>query len=175
MEALALAVEAEVQAAVAPVGAIVMWPVAAPPTGWLICNGSTFSSLTYPALDTLLGGNTLPDLRQRFPLGKAAAGTGATLLGSGGAIDHTHTGPSHTHTTASHAHGVLAGITGTNSTLIQVQSGTGQNVAANNHTHTYGVGNTDTHPGAATDATGTGATGTSNPPFLSVHFIIRAA
>ncbi|MBI1996528.1 MAG: hypothetical protein HYS66_08675, partial [Deltaproteobacteria bacterium] len=41
---------------------------------------------------------TLPDLRQRFVLGVAASGTGSTLGGVGGGIDHTHTGPSHTHT-----------------------------------------------------------------------------
>lgn len=33
---------------------------------------------------------TLPDMRQRFPLGVAAAGTGATVGGTGGLIDHTH-------------------------------------------------------------------------------------
>jgi hypothetical protein len=46
---------------------------------------------------------TLPDMRQRFPIGKAASGTGATLGGTGGNIDHTHTGPAHTHT-ITHTH-----------------------------------------------------------------------
>lgn len=149
---------AELNNAGAPVGTIQMWATATPPTGWLICNGGAVSAVTYPALFALIGG-TLPDMQQRFPIGKAAAGTGSTLLGTGGNIDHTHT-------TGSHAHGVLAGITGNNSALIQVQSGTGQNVAANNHTHTYGVGNTDTNTGIVTDG--------KNPPFVSVHFIIRA-
>jgi hypothetical protein len=47
---------------------------------------------------------TLPDMRQRFPIGKAASGTGSTLGGTGGTIDHTHTGPSHDHTMGSHTH-----------------------------------------------------------------------
>jgi microcystin-dependent protein len=58
------------------------------------------SRSTYAALFAAIGiaygaGNgtttfNLPDLRQRFPLGKAASGTGATLGGTGGAIDHIH-------------------------------------------------------------------------------------
>ena len=32
----------------------------------------------------------LPNLQQRFPIGKAASGTGSTLGGTGGAIDHAH-------------------------------------------------------------------------------------
>lgn len=42
---------------------------------------------------------TLPDMRQRFPLGKAASGTGATLGGVGGTIDlqHQHDVPGHYH------------------------------------------------------------------------------
>ena len=32
------------------------------PTGWLVCDGSTFSSTDYPDLYTLLGSTTLPDL-----------------------------------------------------------------------------------------------------------------
>lgn len=40
---------------------------------------------------------TLPDMRQRFPMGKAASGTGSTLGGTGGNIDHTHSVPAHYH------------------------------------------------------------------------------
>lgn len=40
---------------------------------------------------------TLPNLCQRFPLGKAASGTGSTMGGTGGAIDHTHSTPAHYH------------------------------------------------------------------------------
>ena len=35
--------------------------------GWLLCDGSTFDALLYPELNALLGGNTLPDLVERFP------------------------------------------------------------------------------------------------------------
>lgn len=62
---------------------------------YLICDGTTFSAVTYPRLNTILGGNTLPDLRgrARFYLDGGTsrittAGSGidgATLLAAGGA------------------------------------------------------------------------------------------
>src|SRR5262245_45891851 len=70
-----------------PTGAIMAFYGTTAPSGWLICDGSSFSSSNYPALATLLGGTTLPDLRQRFPMGKAASGTGSTLGGTGGSKD----------------------------------------------------------------------------------------
>ena len=73
------------------------------PNGWLTCDGTAVSRTTYAALfaaiSTLYGtgdGSTtfnLPDIRQRFPLGKAASGTGSSLASTGGTIDHTHTVP----------------------------------------------------------------------------------
>src|SRR5690606_38194219 len=85
------------------------------PSGWLLCDGAAVSRNTYARLFSVLGttygagdGNStfnLPDLRQRFPLGKAASGTGSTLGATGGAIDHTHSGPSHTHS-MTHTHQV---------------------------------------------------------------------
>ena len=96
-----------------PTGAIVAYGGTDAPTGWLLCNGQAVSRTTYARLFAVIGttygagdGSTtfnLPDLRQRFPLGKAASGTGSTLGATGGAIDHTHSGPSHTHS-MSHSH-----------------------------------------------------------------------
>lgn len=101
---------------VLPPGIIWAYSAAAAPSGFLLCDGAAVSRTTYAALFAVIGitygsgdGSTtfnLPDLRQRFPLGKAASGTGSTLGGTGGNIDHTHTGPSHTHTVASHTHGM---------------------------------------------------------------------
>ncbi|CAK0779044.1 putative Tail fiber protein [Gammaproteobacteria bacterium] len=97
-----------------PAGLIAPYGGAAAPDGWLLCDGTAVSRSTYAALFTAISttygvgnGSTtfnLPDLRGRFPLGKAAAGTGSTLGGTGGALDHTHTGPSHSHTLSSHTH-----------------------------------------------------------------------
>lgn len=82
------------------VGTLIMWPTNTPPHSFLICNGAAVSRTTYSELFALIGttfgagdGSTtfnLPDFRQRFPLGKAASGTGSALGETGGAIDHTH-------------------------------------------------------------------------------------
>ncbi len=49
-----------------PVGVPVPWPSATPPTGWLKCNGATFSSEMYPKLAKAYPTNKLPDLRGEF-------------------------------------------------------------------------------------------------------------
>ena len=68
-----------------------MWYTASAPTGWLICDGATFDAGTYPALNTLLGGNTLPDLTGNVPVGKDGA-TFAAVGDTGGVEDVTLTG-----------------------------------------------------------------------------------
>lgn len=105
---------------IAPPGTISMYAGSAAPTGWMICDGSVVSSGSFSALATAIGSsyNTggegagnfrIPNLKQRFPLGKSATGTGSTLGGAGGSIDHTHTLNSHSHGmthnhTATHTH-----------------------------------------------------------------------
>jgi len=100
-------------------------------TGFVLCDGSAISRTTYATLFGVIGttfgaGNgtttfNIPDLRGRFPLGKATSGTGSTLGGTGGSIDHTHTGPSHLHDMGNHTH------TGPSHT--------------HDYTHTHGIGN----------------------------------
>jgi microcystin-dependent protein len=115
-----------------PIGALVMWPVATPPAGWLICDGSGFDGGTYPGLAAVLGGTTLPDLRGKFPIGVGTLGSDSYALGDVGGearhaltaaenalhghnMPHTHdvnppnvesTGDSvtHTHTMTDHTH-----------------------------------------------------------------------
>lgn len=139
---------------------------------------------------------TVPDMRQKFPLGKAASGTGSVLGDSGGNIDHTHVIGSHTHTGPSHTHGTSAisadltldNFAAAGHTLMrEVNSGT--NWADNKKM--LGGGAPGTASGVttwakgiglqgSTDAGGTGATGatsptcdTRNPPWLAVNFIIK--
>lgn len=138
-----------VESRLAPIGSIVMWPTATPPAGWLICNGGTFTAATYPALNTLLGGNTLPDMRQRFPLGVAASGTGATVRSVGGQIDHVHSVD------------VPAVSTSASSVQAFVTAGSGTGVATTPHIHTFDVAPFNS--------------GGQNPPWIALNFIIRAA
>ncbi|ELY7543260.1 phage tail protein [Cronobacter turicensis] len=49
-----------------PVGIPVPWPGATPPSGWLKCNGATFTAAQYPKLAIAYPGLVLPDLRGQF-------------------------------------------------------------------------------------------------------------
>lgn len=140
----------------APSGTIVFFAGTSAPTGYLLCDGSAVSRTTYGALfaviDSTYGsgdGSTtfnLPDLRQRFPLGKSASGTGSTLGGTGGTIDHLHTvDPPSTATgapSATVAATILAG-----------------GAASTTHTHTVDISVFNS--------------GTANPPYLSLNAIIK--
>ena len=87
---------AAVEAFLVPVGTISAYAGASAPTGWLLCDGT--STTGYTALAALVGATT-PDLRGKFLMGKTAAGTGSTLLGSGGSTTIAEANlPSHTHT-----------------------------------------------------------------------------
>lgn len=78
-----------------------------PDTNWLICDGSTFSGATYPALATLLGSTTLPDLRDRSIYGVGSSWSrldtdGLSLANRTKNLPHDHdldivTDGSHTH------------------------------------------------------------------------------
>lgn len=98
---------------VAPTGAEMMWPVATPPAGWLIEDGSSQLIASYPDLSALIrstyGGADgthfyLPDMRGVVPVGyKSGDANFGTLGGTGGEKTHlltaTESGlPAHAHT-----------------------------------------------------------------------------
>jgi len=84
----------------------------APPTGWLFCNGGAHGTAIYPNLFSAIGvtyggGGTafnVPDLRRRMVLGFGTSASGTAVGLTGGAFDHTHSGPSHTHNMSNHTH-----------------------------------------------------------------------
>jgi microcystin-dependent protein len=178
-------------AAIAPVGSILMWPTGSAPAGWLICNGSTFNAATYPELNTLLGGNTLPDLRDRVPVGvsgtkavKSTGGSAAVTLSSGNLPSHTHTFSGTSSAAGGHSHsmnslmktnnaaGSGASDNGGNSTVQGTTTGRfsggqdGSTDSVANHTHTYS---------GTTSATGSGTEFSVQNPYVALNFIIRAA
>jgi len=132
-----------VQNALSPVGTIVAYGGSSAPTGWLLCDGSTFNATTYSGLNTVLGGNTLPDLRARVPMGKAASGTGSTLLGTGGnrKIASNHL-PTHQHT-IDHDHASFD--TSSAGTHTHTYSGTVSSVG--DHVHNWSVDGVQTYFG----------------------------
>ncbi|MNZ02353.1 Phage Tail Collar Domain protein [compost metagenome] len=68
-----------------PVGAPIPWPLAAPPSGYLMCMGQSFNKATYPKLAGAYPSGVLPDLRGEFIRGRDNArgiDTGRVLLAS---------------------------------------------------------------------------------------------
>lgn len=157
----------------APVAHISVGAAASAAPGWLLCNGQAVSRTTYAALFAAIGttygvgdGSTtfnVPDLRQRFPLGVAASGTGNTLGGTGGAIDHVHTGGNHTHNVDPDPV-VTSGPSAVDDGLA-VSSGI--DAADDLHTHTVNI------PTTATGNPTAHNTGSANPPFLALHYFIK--
>lgn len=149
-----------------PTGAIVDWGNATAPAGWLILDGNTYNRADYPDLWAILNpanggiggtGNgsttfTVPDLRGRITIGKRDSGTGTTLGGVFGAIDHAHTvDPPATN---SAAHGGAS-----NQEVDSIPLMGGAFVSQSSHVHSVNIGNFNS--------------GTSNPPCLVTHKIIK--
>jgi microcystin-dependent protein len=188
-----------------PIGAIQMFPVAITYANWLLCNGGTFSAVTYPVLNTLLGGNTLPNLQGVAPMGAGANGiTLGTRNATGESEAHAHTGAAHTHTGAAHVHTHSHGSGGPHSHSHNhsynepVSAGTPVVLGAGINALTISAGvntggdatatdpgpvnpdSTSTTPGAGGPAsaanTGPYGSGTANiPPNLGVAYYIKAA
>jgi microcystin-dependent protein len=152
-------------------GLIVATGRSAAPTGWLLCDGAAVSRTTYADLFAAIGtaygtgdGSTtfnVPDLRQAFPLGKAASGTGAALGDTGGAIDHVHDLDSSTSHAKIHAgNNVLHHLRKTVTSYNENVSPTSITTASTADAFTLGTG-----LGGDSD--------TENPPFVTVNFIVK--
>lgn len=148
------------------------------PTGWLMCDGAAVSRSTYADLFAVVGtaygigdGSTtfnLPDLQQRFPLGKAASGTGASLGDTGGAIDHVHSLLTADGATA------YARITERSGTTNSPHQHRIVTPSWNSNVKISGVGAAQVDATAHVDGTALdGDTAAENPPFAVVNYMIR--
>lgn len=162
-----------------PTGAIIPWPTDTPPAGWLLCDGSAVSRTQYANLFAVIGetwgegdGSTtfnVPDLRGRFPLGRAQSGTGSVLGETGGALDHTH-GLDHQGAGAAIAWGAQANPlrmrrrTGGGTVTFDANVATTQNAWALTG---------DTSSDLANTIALVGQTMSANPPYAVVHYIIK--
>lgn len=193
LEALATALDVDVDALL-PVGSIVAHAGSATPTGWLLCNGGSFSSAVYPALFAVLGSTTLPNLTNRFLKGSTTAGStgGSRTITVANLPSHNHGGvtggmsanASHQHggftsTDGAHTHSRNAasrnavfgsGSSGTYSNYDVTGAGTTSSAGAHAHTILTTVVNTDhTHvvyaEGGGTDY---------EQPFYTVRYLIKA-
>lgn len=145
-----------------PPGSITGYGGSAAPSGWLLCGGAAVSRETYATLFGVIGttygvgdGSTtfnIPNLKQKFPLGKADSGTGNVLGQVGGAIDHTHTVASHTHTFS-----IASSGTHTHTTASAGGHEHGGVTGTTNLAHTHSFSDTSSGPSATTASTQQGA------------------
>lgn len=137
-------------------GSIIPYGSTSVPTDYLLCDGTAVSRTTYAVLFGIIStsfgagdGSTtfnVPDMRGKFVLGQATAGTGSTFAGTGGNIDHVHSvDPPITTSSTPSATSAATAITGS--------------VASATHTHTTNI--TAFNSASA------------NPPFIVTVYIIR--
>jgi len=129
-----------------PVGAIIAYYGLTAPTGWLLCNGSTFNQSVYPTLYTTLGSATLPDLRNYFLRGKSDSRALGSVESDSTKMPNS---PFVTQSNGDHTHNISTneGIGG--STSVSGSSGTGTMLSTESsgaHTHTISGGDTETRP-----------------------------
>jgi microcystin-dependent protein len=131
-----------------------LWPVAAVPSGWLLCDGSAVSRTTYSSLYALFtpgginaiygtgdGSTTfnLPNLKGRVPVGLDPTQVEFDALGEiGGAKTHTLTVaqmPAHTHSDTNYdALGIGPGIqSGSNVSVVSLSAATGTSGGGSAH------------------------------------------
>lgn len=176
-----------VQNFLVPVGTIAMYGGATAPTGWLLCDGGSFSPSSYPTLNTVLGGTNTPDLKGRFAIGDNST---LTLLATGGSATIAEANlPSHTHSinhdhpssttsgqSQSHNHTYTNTVFGSNLIVSatdesgsypagQPADSTGS--ASQDHTHSFDV------PAYTGNSGSTGSGTDYYPPYLVVNYIIK--
>lgn len=133
-----------------PVGSPLPWPTETAPSGWLKCNGASFSAATYPELAKAYPSLKLPDLRGEFVRGwddGRGVDSGRELLSA-----QSHALQQHTHT-------VAVPLRTTDSDRGSLDS-------------TYSVDNTQTV--TTSGASGNTATET-RPRNIAFNYIVRAA
>jgi microcystin-dependent protein len=158
-----------------PVGSLQAFAGANTPTGWLLCDGTSYSTSVYPNLFSVLGYTyggsganfNVPDLRGRMPIGpnsdSTAANTATRSVGTKGGDTRLQ---SHTHPVALDPIDARSQYSGTSDAGNAFGAGDG-NVAM-----TYWA-NGGTYRDTQSRESGTGS-GQNMPPFLVTNYIIKA-
>jgi len=173
-----------------PVGSLQAYAGASAPTGWLLCNGTSYATAAYPELYSVLGYTyggsgsnfNVPDLRGRVPMGagtgaqNGGAGTGAISGGTAltartrGAFGGDERLQQHNHTASDSGH------------THQVGSNSGPDNLSGPHTgnydpNTFGVAfyyTTTTGYANISVANNGSGSGQNMPPFVVTNYIIKA-
>jgi microcystin-dependent protein len=160
-----------------------MWAtISSVPSGFLLCDGSEVSRITYSALFNVIGelygnGNNfstfnLPNFNGRMPIGASA--TYAVGLSGGNAnaivVSHSHTATS-TVTDPGHIHTMFNGAN-LNS---NVDNGgiAGTDIFQTNFSNKTNTSTTGISVSTAINSTGDSGTGANLPPYLGINFIIK--
>lgn len=127
------------------VGTIMMYAGSAPPTGWLLCNGASLDTVTYPNLFNIIkynyGGSGLvfniPDMRGRIPIGADSGANRITANNTLGAIGGEEKHVLTTNEIPIHNHGNIGSAISASSHNHNITSGSGISTSDGNHTHTF--------------------------------------
>jgi len=161
-----------------PSGALLQWPTATAPTGFLLCSGAAVSRTIYAALFAVIGttfgagdGTTtfnLPDFDNRFAVG---AGDLYTVGATGGSKDAVLV--SHTHTLGTtNIDGTFPTSAGGGTYSGAFTKGSGYSGNGGEPQTNYQVEMSDDHTHTISSE-GVSATGANLPPYLSIYFIIK--
>jgi microcystin-dependent protein len=186
IDAQVFANETAATANAAPVGSVTMFGSMTPPTGWALCDGSSYATTgTYAGLFAVIGTafnqsgdavNTfrVPNLQDVFPIG---AGTGAPALGAtGGAYSYTIAAanlPAHAHPITDVAHNHVV-----NQTAHSHPDGGhshGATASQNPHTHTFSTATPGVDAQAGSGFSLTGGTGTTSSAQPAVSVTVAAS
>lgn len=173
-----------------PTGSVQMYMGATAPEGWLLCDGSTFTTGQYPELEALLGGTTLPDMRSRFPVGHEPGSNSIGGIGGSPTITKENL-PPHTHSmNHSHPDGTTSTdgrhdhtVDMTNQTSVNNFLARGSSAGDVTNTSSKPIGYNGDHSHTVTIPQHEGSTGTGSweglnnedywPRFTVVNYIIK--
>ncbi|TKI08673.1 phage tail protein [Martelella alba] len=165
-----------------PYGIPLPWPTSTPPSGYLICNGASFSAAVYPSLAAVYTSGVLPDLRGQTIKGLPASGRTLLSQEADGVKSHTHSasasstdlGTKQTDTQGDHNHGWGSSM--------QKSGGSDQAVGSNMGTDFGTTSNSGSHYhnltlGSHTHTITVNSTGNSENTVKNIAFnyIVRAA
>ena len=183
-----------------PSGSIQMWATNTAPSGFLLCNGASYSKSMYPNLFAVIGytfggsGDTflVPNYQNSMPIGASSAHVlaskgGSTTISSANLPSHTHTfsgmsdgmnsNQAHTHGVIDpgHAHTLApySAVTGGGSERPAVNAGNSNVGSYNTNTVTTGISISGVDINHAHGFSGTTSSAGSGTDFLPPHLAIN--
>jgi microcystin-dependent protein len=167
---------------VPPIGAINMYAGVGDPTGWLICDGRSFASATYPTLFAVIGttfggggGNfNIPDMRNRFPVGVGSSYAMAATGGNTSVTLTTNELPSHSHgvTDNGHTHPLDPSV-GETGYALQGGSSPGTQAFVAGQGQTVPLSILTSQTGISINNTGSGNAFDIRPLYIAINYIIK--